>query len=48
MDKSRKLGWHGFVDTREAIFETLTELSKLKMIPRVFAKRAAGVKFVGY
>ena len=30
MDKSRKLGWHGHVDTRDAIFDSITELAELK------------------
>ncbi|MCJ1382511.1 hypothetical protein MMC17_005624 [Xylographa soralifera] len=33
MDKSRKLGWHGYVDTKDAIFETITKLAELKMVP---------------
>ncbi|KAI9654536.1 MAG: hypothetical protein M1821_006626 [Bathelium mastoideum] len=35
MDKSRKLGWHGFVDTSESIFEVFNDFVKLKMIPPV-------------
>ena len=35
MDKSRKLGWHGFVDTSESILEVFDDLAKLKMIPPV-------------
>ncbi len=33
MDKSRKLGWNGFVDTRDAIRDTLVGLAGLKMVP---------------
>jgi hypothetical protein len=33
MDKSRKLGWNGFVQTEEAIKDTIEELAALKMIP---------------
>ena len=35
MDKSRKLGWHGFVDTCESFLEVFDDLAKLKMIPPV-------------
>lgn len=35
MDKSRKLGWHGFVDSSESILAVFDDLAKLKMIPPV-------------
>jgi len=35
MDKSRKLGWHGFVDSSECILEVFNDFAKLKMIPPV-------------
>jgi len=35
MDKSRKLGWFGTVDTTESIREVLDEFAELKMIPPV-------------
>jgi len=35
MDKSRKLGWHGFVDSSESLLEVFDDLAKLKMIPEV-------------
>ena len=35
MDKSRKLGWHGFVDSCESLLEVFEDLAKLKMIPPV-------------
>jgi hypothetical protein len=31
--KSRKLGWHGFVDTYESIFVTLKELAEIGLLP---------------
>ena len=34
-DKSRKLGWHGFVDSSESFLEVFDDLAKLKMIPPV-------------
>ncbi|KAH7083414.1 NAD dependent epimerase/dehydratase family protein-like protein [Paraphoma chrysanthemicola] len=35
MNKARKLGWHGFVDSNDAIKEVLGEFADLKMIPPV-------------
>ncbi|KAK5127920.1 hypothetical protein LTR85_005037 [Meristemomyces frigidus] len=35
MDKSRKLGWHGFVDSTESLLEVFRDLAKIKMIPPV-------------
>ena len=33
MNKARKMGWHGFVDSNDAIREVLEEFADLKMIP---------------
>jgi hypothetical protein len=33
MNKARLLGWNGFVDTTEGVFEAFSELSKLGMLP---------------
>ena len=35
MNKARKLGWHGFVDSSESLLEVFDDLAKLKMIPPV-------------
>jgi hypothetical protein len=35
LDKSRKLGWHGFVDSSESHLEVFDDLAKLKMIPPI-------------
>ena len=35
MNKARKMGWHGFVDSNDAIKEVLGEFADLKMIPPV-------------
>lgn len=35
MNKARKLGWHGFVDTNESMREVLDDFAKLRMIPPV-------------
>jgi hypothetical protein len=32
-DKARKLGWHGYVDSCDALKETFDDLAKLKMVP---------------
>lgn len=33
MNKARKMGWHGFVDSNDAILEVLAEFGELKMLP---------------
>lgn len=33
MDRSRKLGWHGYVDTKEAIRGVIDDMAALKMVP---------------
>lgn len=35
MNKARKMGWHGFVDSSDAIKEVLGEFADLKMVPPV-------------
>ncbi|KAF2830724.1 NAD dependent epimerase/dehydratase family protein-like protein [Ophiobolus disseminans] len=35
MNKARKMGWHGFVDSNDAIREVLGEFADLKMIPPI-------------
>jgi hypothetical protein len=35
MDKARKMGWHGYVDTLEVVMETFERFAELKMIPTV-------------
>jgi hypothetical protein len=35
MDKSRKLGWHGFVDSTESLLAVFQDLAAIKMIPPV-------------
>lgn len=35
MSKARKMGWHGFVDTEECIYEVLEDFVKLKMLPPI-------------
>ena len=33
MNKNRKLGWNGFVDTGESIEEVIREMVELKLVP---------------
>jgi len=35
MDKARKLGWHGFVDSNESLLEVFDDFAKIKMLPPV-------------
>lgn len=35
MNKSRKLGWHGFADTNESLLSVFDDLARIKMIPTV-------------
>lgn len=35
MDKAKKMGWHGFVDSSECFLEVLNDFAKLKMLPPV-------------
>jgi hypothetical protein len=48
MNKSRKLGWNGFIDTHESIFKTFEELAALKMIPPFERPKAIEIKYYGY
>ena len=40
MNKARLMGWTGFVDTTEAIFQTFSEMNKLKMLPPPVVEKA--------
>lgn len=35
MNKARRLGWTGFVDTIESLFEMYSEMGKLGMLPKM-------------
>lgn len=35
MNKARRLGWTGFVDTVESLFEMYSEMGKLGMLPKM-------------
>jgi len=35
MDKSRKLGWHGHVQTDEAIRAVIDKMVELKVVPKI-------------
>lgn len=38
MNKARRLGWNGFVDTMESLFEIYSEMGDLGMLPRLKVK----------
>lgn len=40
MNKARRLGWTGFVDTRESIFEMYSEMADLGMLPAMKVREA--------
>lgn len=40
MNKARRLGWTGFVDTRESLFEMYSEMVQLGMLPPMKVDRA--------
>lgn len=40
MNKARRLGWTGFVDTFESLFEIYSEMGDLGMLPRLKVERA--------
>jgi hypothetical protein len=48
MNKNRKLGWNGFVDTHDGLIKTFEELSDLKMIPPFKKPEELVVKYQGY
>ena len=48
MNKSRKLGWHGFVDTKEGIFDAIQEMADLKMLPPLEKTDGGEIKYHGY
>ena len=35
MDKAKKLGWHGHVDTTEGIKDILEKMVEMKMVPKL-------------
>lgn len=40
MNKARRLGWTGFVDTIEGLFEMYSEMGDLGMVPRMKVDKA--------
>ncbi len=48
MNKNRKLGWHGFVDSSDSFISTFEELADLKMIPPFQNPEKVDVKYTGY
>ncbi|KAF2121039.1 hypothetical protein BDV96DRAFT_610024 [Lophiotrema nucula] len=48
MGKNRKLGWHGYVDSYDAIFEAITKLEEMKMLPAFLGQRQSPIHYHGY
>lgn len=48
MTANRKLGWHGYVDTKDSFLRTFEELAGMKMLPPFKTPEALKVKYVGY
>jgi hypothetical protein len=48
MDKSRKLGWNGHVDSRDGLVKTFEELAALKMVPPVEVPKDLNIEYYGY
>ena len=48
MNKNKKLGWHGFVDSGDSFLATFEELADLKMIPPFKVSDKLEVKYTGY
>ena len=48
MNKNKKLGWHGFVDSSDSFLATFEELADLKMIPPFKVPEKLKVKYTGY
>jgi hypothetical protein len=46
--KNRKLGWHGFVDSSEAIFDSIKEMAEMKMLPTPVKTEDFEIKYHGY
>jgi hypothetical protein len=48
MCKSRKLGWHGYVDNHEALFQAMQQLAELKMVPPMAGQLGHELSYHGY
>jgi hypothetical protein len=46
--KNRKLGWHGFVDSNEGIFDSIKEMADMKMVPKPTKTADFDIKYHGY
>ena len=47
VSKNRKLGWHGFVDSAEAILDCIKEMADMKMVPRPIQTKDIKVRHHG-
>ena len=48
INKSRKLGWHGFVDSHDSLIKVFEELADLKMIPTFKGPETIEPHYNGY
>ena len=48
MNKNRKLGWHGFIDSTDSFILAFEELAALKMIPPFRRPAKLAVEYAGY
>jgi len=48
VSKNRKLGWHGFVDSADAIFDSINEMVEMKMLPKPVQTENIKVQYYGY
>lgn len=48
MNKNRKLGWNGFVDSHDGLILAFEELADLKMVPPFKKPKKLIVKYMGY
>jgi hypothetical protein len=48
VSKNRQLGWHGFVDSAEGIFDSIKEMADMKMLPKPVRTKNFQIKYHGY
>jgi hypothetical protein len=46
--KNRQLGWHGFVDSGDAIFDSIKEMAEMKMLPTPVQTDNFNIHYQGY
>jgi hypothetical protein len=48
VSKNRQLGWHGFVDSADGIFDSIREMADMKMVPKPVRINNFEIKYYGY